>query len=264
MDYLGRDGAPFSADLWQKIDETVIEVAKKTLKARRFIPFTSTTADAQYAKIDRLDKQEELEEWYVKTVNRQVVEIPQIYADFWLNWRDMEAGELDLSPAMRAAAALSKHEDEMIFYGIAALKLEGILTVKGSVQMKRGNWNEGENAFADVAAAITALEKNGRTGRYALVVSPDLYQQLQRIQPGTGILEEKRIKKLVGSDIIKSTALKEKTAFLACAEKYCMDLLVGQDVATAYLEAVDLNHHLRVMETALLRIKCPDSIVVFG
>lgn len=265
MNYLGRDGAPFSSELWNSIDNAVVSVVRSTLKARRFIPFTGPVgADAQYAKIDRFDKKEEFDEWYVKTTNRQVVEIPQIYSDFWLNWRDLETGgEIDLSPAMRAAQQLAKHEDEMIFYGIPALKLEGLLTVKGSTQIKRKDWAEGENAFADVAAGIAALEKSGRSGKYVLVVSPDLYMQLQRIQPGTGVLESKRIKKLVGSHIIKSTALKDKTAFLVCAEKYCMDLMVGQDIRTGYLESVDLNHHLRIMETALLRIKCPDAIVVY-
>ncbi|MDR2884631.1 MAG: bacteriocin family protein [Deferribacteraceae bacterium] len=262
MDYLGREGAPISADLWRNIDNTVVDVAKKSLKVRRFLPLVSVGTEAQYAKIERFDKGEEIEEWFVKTTNRQLVEIPQIYSDFWLNWRDLN-GAIDLSPCMRAATVLSKHEDEMIFYGIPALKLEGLLTVKGSQQVKRGNWGEGENAFADVATGIAMLEKAGRSGRYALVVSPDLYMQLQRIQAGTGVLESKRIQKLVGSDIIKSTALKDKTAFLVCAESYCMDLAVGQDITTAYLECVDLNHHFRVMETALLRIKCPDAIVLF-
>ena len=30
----------------------------------------------------------------------------------------------------------------------------------------------------------------------------------------------------------------------------------------AYTEAVDLNHHLRVLETALPRVKSPDAVVV--
>lgn len=265
MDYLGRSGAPCPEELWSAIDNAVVSSAKNALAARRFIPFTGPAgASAQFAKIDRFNKSEEFDEWYVKTTNRQVVEIPQLYSDFWLNWRDIEASGTmpDLSGAMFAAQKLARHEDEMVFYGIPALGVEGLATVKGSSSIKRKDWSQGENAFADVAAGIETLAKNGRIGRRALTVSPDLAIQLQRIQPGTGQLESKRIKKLVGSGIIVSPVLKSGTALLACAEPFCMDLLVGQDIRTAYLESVDLNHHFRVLETALPRIKCPDAIVI--
>ena len=43
-----------------------------------------------------------------------------------------------------------------------------------------------------------------------------------------------------------------------------MDLVIGIDMTTAYLELVDLNHHMRVLETVLPRIKRQDAIVVFG
>lgn len=268
MEYLGREGAPFSGDLWGSIDSAVVSIARKMLKARHFLRITGPVGGgAQFTKIDRSGKTEEFEEWYVKTTNRQVVEIPQLYSDFWLNWRDIEGAKngerVDLTAAMDAASMLAQHEDEMVFYGIPALSLEGLLTVKGSTGIKRSDWSSGEGAFTDVSAGMNALEKNGKFGRYTLVVSPDVYLQLQRIQPGTGVLESKRIKKLTGGEIIKSTALKDKTAMLICAERRFMDLYIGQDIAAGYVEGVDLNHHLRIIETALLRIKAPDAIVIF-
>lgn len=265
MDFLCRDGAPIPSGLWDSIDSAVVSTASKILKARCFLSLGGPVgAGVQFTKIDKFNRKEEFEDWYVKTTNRQIIEIPQIYSDFWLNWRDLEADAVpNLSAAHMAAQRLAQHEDEMIFYGIPAIGLDGLLTVKGSLSVKRSDWSSGEGAFSDIAAGMTALEKNNRVGRYVLVVSPDIFIQLQRIQPGTGVLESKRIKKLLGSKIIKSTVLKNNTAFLVCAENYCMDLLIGQDMTTAYLESVDMNHHLRVMETALLRIKCPDAIVIF-
>lgn len=266
MDFLGRDDAPFDGDFWAELDATVVSTVSGILTGRRVIPLCGPLgASAQVAKIDGREKTEEFAEGFVKTTNRKVAEIPQLYSDFWLNWRDLDAGgKADLSSAAYAAQKMAQYEDSMIFYGIPALGLDGLLTVKGSVSLPRGDWGTGENAFTDVAAAMTRLEQNGYVSDFALVVSPDLFLQLQRIQPGTGILEIDRIKGLVGKKVLKSTMLKEKTALLLSAGPYCVDLLVGQDIITAYVEAADLNHHFRILETALLRIKCPDSIVVFS
>ena len=269
MEYLGRDDAPFSDEIWEEIDEKVVSVAKKVLTARRFIPFTGPVgADIQFVKIDKRGRTEEFEEeaGFVKTTNRQVVEIPQLYSDFWLYWRDIGTAAraqapVDLSAAAYAAQKLAQIEDKMVYYGIPELGIDGLLTVKGSQTVKRSDWTKGEGAFTDVATAVTKLEQKNYISSLTLVVSSDLYLQLQRIQPGTGVLESDRIKTLVNK-IVKVATLKDNTAMLVCAESYCMDLLVGQDITTAYTEAVDLNHHLRVMETALLRIKAPEAIVL--
>jgi uncharacterized linocin/CFP29 family protein len=41
-----------------------------------------------------------------------------------------------------------------------------------------------------------------------------------------------------------------------------MDLTIGQDIATAYLEQKNLNHCFRVLETVLLRIKRKQAVVI--
>ena len=266
MEYLDREG-PFMDDMWMKIDSVVVNELKKQLVGRKVIPLTGPLgAGTRFVKVDDLDKSEEVEDGYVVTRGRQVYEIPQIYADFWLYWRDVEAtGDVnaDLSAAMRAAQMLAKREDKLIFYGNSNLGIDGILTVKGSQTVKKGDWSTGEASFRDVYAGITKLEQSNRLGRYSLVMSPDLFAELQRIQPGTGTIEADRIKKLITGSMVKSTELKEKTAFLVCGESYYMDLAIGQDATTTIVDDDDLNQKLRIMETLLPRIKAPDAIVVF-
>ena len=93
-------------------------------------------------------------------------------------------------------------------------------------------------------------------------MGPDLYYQLQRIQPGTGMMEIDRIRELLGGRVFKSNTLAGK-ALLVCSEAQYMDLAVGQDMAASYLELVDLNHHFRILETVALRVKNGEAIVVF-
>lgn len=266
MEFYDREG-PFSEDLWMKIDSVVINELKKQLIGRKFMPINGPLGpQAQFIKVDSLDKEEIVEDGFSMTEGRKVYEIPQLYADFWLNWRDMAASgdaNADLGPAMRAAQALAKIEDQLVFYGNQKLGIDGILSIKGSHSVKKGDWSTGEASFKDVYAGITKLEQSNRLGRYSLVMSPDLFAELQRIQPGTGTIEADRIKTLITGSMLKSTNLKEKTAFLVCGESDYMDLAIGQDVITTLVDDDDLNQKLRILETAIPRIKAPDSIVVF-
>lgn len=267
MDYLSRESAPFSQALWNRIDSTVVKTATNTLVGRRFLPlYGPLGAGASTAIIDSLNKEEVYEDGFVKTNGRQTVEIPQLFQDLKLNWRDLQsAGEanVDLSPVQSAAQLIARREDEMIFYGVKNLGIQGLLNATNVNTQPRSDWSTGEGAFSDIATAIATLGQNGCFGNYTLVVSLDLHVELQRIQQGTGLLESERISQLLDGKLFVSPVLQPKTALLLCAQQQYVDLLVGQDFVTAYTELVDLNHHMRILETAIPRIKEPKAIVVF-
>lgn len=268
MDYLSREAAPFGDALWEQIDTTIVETLKKYLVGRRFLPLYGPLGPgAQSVAVDSSDKDESFEDGVVQTTGRKFVELVQLYEDFPLFWRDLEASErtgvpVDLSAAARAAQASAKAEDQLIFFGNKALGVDGLLTVPGSNTIKMDDWAEGQNAFANIAAGASMLVEKDMLGRLALVMGPDLYFKLQRIQPGTGVMEIDRIKSLLDGRVYRSNALAGK-AVLVCAEAQYMDLTIGQDLAAAYLEMVNLNHYFRILETAALRVKNSEAIVVF-
>ena len=86
---------------------------------------------------------------------------------------------------------------------------------------------------------------------------------LQRIQPGTGVLEIDRISKMVDGRILRAPILGIKKAVLVCCEPQYMDLVIGQDIKTAYLELIQLNHHMRILETVLPRLKRQEAVVLY-
>ncbi len=270
MDYLSRGSAPFSDELWGKIDEAVITSARRVLVGRRFLNLygpLGPTVPGVFIDDLRVKKEDEEDGEIATSSARKYKELPIIKADFTLSWRDLElAGgvyPVDLSAAHEAATKAAAAEDRLIFFGSEKLGIDGLLTVKGSARMKRGDWSVGENAFADVSQAVLALTDAGFTGRLALIVSPNLYAAMQRLQPGTGRLESERVADLVGGRLYTTPVLGRDRAVLVVSEPYTMDLAVGVDFSVAYLELKDLNHVLRVMETALPRIKRPDAVVVF-
>ena len=139
----------------------------------------------------------------------------------------------------------------------------GLFGAKDANHLKKSDWTQGENPFIDISKALELLTEKGFWGRMALVLSPNLYAQLERIQPGTGRLELERVSGLLDGRVLRANVLGQGKAILVAAEPVNMDLAVGVDISVSYLELKDLNHSLRIVETALPRIKRGDAIVVF-
>ena len=270
MDYLAREGAPVGADLWKQIDETVIENARRHMVCRRFISLHGPLgAGASFVHVYRLDgKEEVLEGGIGRVAGRKTVELPQLYQDFSLLWRDIEeAGgrglPVDLSAAAAAAQRSAKQEDMLVLFGNHSLGAEGLFTAEGAHRVERGDWSVGEEAFRDVAKGVAYLSSNSMLGRYALVLSPELYLDLQRLQPSVGLLELDRVRSLVDGRVYPAGPYGAGRAALVCAEPQYVDLAVGVDLSVGYLEQKDLNHCFRILETVALRIKRPGAIVRF-
>lgn len=269
MDYFAREDAPILAELWNEIDETVIQNAKKHMVCRRFLNIYGPLGPgASYVTIDNAQKTEEFENNIARVTGRKVVELPQLYQDFSILWRDIAEAEkngwpLDLASAAAAAQKSAKQEDDFILFGNKEMGMEGLFTATGAVVIERGDWAVGEEAFKDVSRGISYFASHSMLGRYALVLSPDLYLDLQRLQPNVGLLEIDRIKKLLNDRVYHTGPLGLGKAVLVCAEPQYMDLAMGVDLSVGYLETKEFNHYFRLTETVALRIKNPAAIIVF-
>jgi len=269
MDYLFREGSPIPADLWEKIDDAVVSAAKKILTGRRFINiYGPLGAGIQSINVDNRAELDEIEGNFSVIKGRIYQQIPLISQDFSLLWRDLESSEqmglpVDLSSAIQAASQCALKEDEFIFFGNDELGYKGLLTDDGTIKLPISNWGEGENPFKDISTGLARFIENGIVGRKALALSTKLFVQLQRIQPGTGITEFDRISRLLDGNIFSTPVLKGDQAVLVCSEPQNMDLVIGQDMITSYLETKNLNHYFRIFETILLRIKNKQAVIVF-
>lgn len=269
MDYLARQNSPVSEDLWKQIDSEAVSTARSILTGRKFLSiFGPLGIGAQSISVDQADALQEVSSDGVQvTKGRKYQELPLLYEDFTLLSRDLESSAkngypADLSRAAAAAEALALKEDRLIFYGDEGLGYEGILTAPGIGKLEKKDWSQGENAYADIASAVELLVSRNIYGAYYLAVSPDLYLQMQRLQPGTGLLEVDRVGKLMDGHILRTPVLGKGKAVVLSPEARNIDLVVGQDMAAAYLEQKELNHRFRMMETVLPRIKRAQSIVV--
>jgi len=271
MDYLSRNSSPVSEELWGKIDEATVRVARSVLTARKFLQLTGPLGPGAMAvPVDDAESRTEVaKDGFVTVQGRRFAEIPTLYEDFTLYAGDLaSAGKtgmpVDLSAVYRAAQSMALKEDKLIFFGNARLGYEGLLTARGGGRASLSDWSAGENAFRDVAAAVETLVSKGVYGAYTLAVSPNLYLQMQRMQQALGVLEIDRVSKLVDGRLYRTPALGKDQALLLCAQPENMDLVIGQDLAAGYLEQRDLNHVFRLTESALVRIMNRKAVVALG
>jgi len=275
--YLQRDQAPFSSGQWAKIDGMVVQTASSSLVGRRFLslvgPFGPGVEALPYdivggtgeGQIDLLGNRDDEA---VQTERRQFLPLPLLYKDFVVHWRDLESQRhiglpLDTGKAAAAAAAVANAEDHLVFRGDESLGLAGLSNVSGRQVVPMGDWSSAGAAFADVVNGVRALTQHGFTGPYALIVSPRLYAELNRVFNGTGVLELEQIEKLARRGVYPTSVLPKGSALLVDSGAQNMDLSVGVDISTAYVESANLNHRLRVLESLVLRVRRPGAVCSF-
>ncbi len=252
--HLMRDDAPLSHEEWERIDRVVTETAQKILVGRRFVPVAGPYGAGM--QVVPADTYQGGKGW-----QRTFLPLEEINHDFTLAWRDVEASRqyglpLELGVAGMASAACAQAEDKLI--------LGALLGAKGRNSVPLSNWDEMGNAFADVVAAREKLVSANFFGPYAVVLSPALYAKTQRIYKSSGRLEIKMIKDVAKGGVFQSPLLKANQGFVISQGPQNVDLVIGQDLVTAYLGPEGMDHNFRVLESLALRIKQPGAICVFG
>ncbi|WP_162523543.1 family 1 encapsulin nanocompartment shell protein [Calorimonas adulescens] len=261
-DYLSRGASPFSTEEWASIDAAVVNAAKTVLVGRKFIPLFGPVGAGTF--VVPKDKLVEGEGNIIGSSGKTFIPLNTLYRDFVYPWRDIQFFEennlpLDTNRASYAATLLAAEEDKLIFYGDDSRGIEGILNANGKLEYAISNWQDG-SAYDDIVNALALLRSKYMVGPYVLVVSPVLYAALNKTYKDTPYLESERIENL-GVKIYQSPVLKDNDGFIVSTGSQNMDLVIGQDMITSFLETTDMNHYFRVFEIIGLRVKNPESIV---
>jgi len=273
-DFLGHAENPLREEEWARLNETVIQVARRSLVGRKLLDLygplgagVQSIPHDEYTGVSpgAIDIVGEQETATVFTDARKFKTIPLIYKDFLLHWRDIEAARshnmpLDVSAAAGAAALCAQMEDELIFHGDPKLGHEGLMNATGRLTVTLGDWAEPGQGYVSIVEATRKLNEHGHYGPYAVVLSPRLYSLLHRIYEKTGVLEIETIRQLAADGVFQSNRLRGDSGVVVSTGRENMDLAVAMDMVTSYLGASNMNHPFRVLESLILRIKHPDAL----
>ena len=273
-DFLLREQAPLDATEWERFDSAIVQTARRQLVGRRFLnlvgPLGAGVQEVPtyvFVGVEpgMLSIVGEEDPKPIKAAERLHPVIPLIYKDFWIYWRDIETSRrfgipLNLSAAAAAAAFVAQREDDLIFNGNADLGYVGLTNVEGRNVLSKLDWAESGNAFSDAVAAMQRLVGQGFYGPFVLVVSPTLYASMARVYANTGVLEIEQVRKIMTAGIYQTPVLPDDVVLVASVGPQNFDLVVSQDLVTAYLTPENLNHAFRVLEAVVLRIHRPGAI----
>jgi uncharacterized linocin/CFP29 family protein len=243
-EYLMRDDAPLRDSEWEQLDEVVVSAARQFLVGRRFLDLKGPFgAGLEVVPVGSGE-------------DRRQVPVEAFETSFMLKWREIEANRkmgmpLELGAAAQAAVACARMEDEWVF---AAL-----LDAAGK-KVALGDWSQPEQSLADVVSATEKLFADGFFGPYALVLSPALYTQTQRVSRGMGRIVGKLIGDVAEGGIFRTPLLEDGQGLVLSLGAFNFDLVVGQDLIAAYQGNEGLDHSFRVLETMALRIKRAGAI----
>ncbi|MDF1512741.1 MAG: family 1 encapsulin nanocompartment shell protein [Anaerolineae bacterium] len=243
-----RDAAPLSQEEWAALDHVIVEVAQQFLVGRQFINLVGPLGPGQeLVPVGSGEK-------------RKFLPLQLIQQDFTLMWRDIEASRasgfpLEIGPAAQAAITCVRQEDQMIFDTL-------LKAAEKSVALS--DWDSEETPLSDVVKATELLVKDDFFGPYAVILSPSMMTKTQRVSTAAGMLVSKMIKGVAKGGIFQSPLLEKDQGLVVSLGQYNLDLVVAQDLVTAYTGNEGLDHLFTVLESLVLRIKRPGALCKLG
>ncbi len=262
---LMREASPLTAEQWAAIDAIVNRTAASILVGRRIASLYGPLGFGAYV-VPLYTYTHEGGAVHAK-LQRQLP-FSTIEHDFTITVRDLEQFNsglpFDLTPAAAAAAACAQAEDRLLLHGDPERSLEGLLNAKGVRKLPLGNWDESGAAVQAVGQAVAQLMADGYFGPFAAVAHPLRLVQLQRVYGGRGILESELIERQLGGGLYTSPVMPMDQVIVLSTQPHYLDIAIGQDLVTAYVETTNLEHRFRVFETLALRLKQPQAIAILG
>ena len=126
------------------------------------------------------------------------------------------------------------------------------------------DWGNGESPLTDIVQATESLVSDNFYGPYAVIVSPALYTKTQRVAMNAGMLFSELITGVAKGGLYQSPLLAKDQGLVVSLGAYNMDLVVGQDLITAYTGNEGLDHTFSMLESVSLRIKRPGAVCMLG
>lgn len=276
---LGRDKMPWPADIWQEIDQAVLDEAGRIRIAQKIFP-ASTDGNGQYVPDDAIASRDgaralEIPEGRTKPYVELSVDLALTEAQVE-NESTLHTGR---TLAMLAAKEIAQAEDTLFFQGAGALAGDllrvvnragatpGMLNLDGAegvdVQRLEGeDAGYGPNTFKAVVDGISRLTAKGQPGPYALVLATDVYADTFAPVGATLTTTADRLTPLLPGGFYGTGTLPDRTGLLVSLGGQPTTLFIGQDMITAYTQSNEKGQTvLRVYERVQIIAREPNAIV---
>ena len=255
-DLLKRRHAPITDEAWKQIDDEAKRVLELHLAGRKFVDFDGPHGWAYGAlNTGRLEHIKDKANTFVGTAIREVQPLVELRAPVTLPILELDyaargAKDLDLDAVIATAEHVAHAEDSAIFYGYKPGRITGILEASPHKPVDVKNALDWPRALT---AAKETLRQAGVNGPYALVASPDAYDEMIATGEDGYPLRKHIEENIINSPIIWAPALKTG-ALLVTTRGGDFELSVGQDLSVGYSGRDRETVELYITETFTFRV----------
>ncbi len=264
--YLHRSDAPFGNSVWEQIDHAVVESAKSQLSGRRVL-HTMGPFGLGFKAVPLNDTTSAGKTVEGVTISAScAMPVAMLRSDFTLSVRDIAAFEqsgapLDLSAATKAAIAVARQEDQLVYGGFQPLGATGLLNTPGTRSVKLKPWNEPGAPVEDVINAATELDNAGFHGPYALALTPKSYNHLFRKYPQGDMTELEHVRQIATDGVIKAAGIAGGGVLVDTSGPFA-NIVLGQDLMTAFVGPAPGEYQFSIFETIALWLRVPQAVCV--
>ena len=259
---LRRSQAPLTDQAWEEVDSQAAQILKTQLSARRFVDIDGPHG-WKLAAVDtgRLDLTESDDEQEVPWGIRKVLPLLELRLPFVLQQMELDAisrgsKDPDLEPLEQAAKKAAEFEESVIYGGLEAAQIQGILEAPQRKQIALPDDPlEYSNA---VSMALKTLQAAGLPGPFALVLGTTPYFEL--MQKGcSGYPPHRLIEEMISGPILPSSAVSGGVVISVASGHF--ELTLGQDWSVGYASHNRDEIELYITESFMFRVLEPGAAV---
>lgn len=262
MNHLRRDMAPISTTAWAAIDDEIRRALPTFLSARRLVDFSGPHGwECSSVDLGRTEPVQQLANG-VEVAERQSLPLYELRREFEIELREIDAIDrgakaIDLEPAVDAARAIARVEDDLVFNGQSTAPASGI-TVASSAHALALELDASQIPAA-AAAAVDALRERGVGGPYGVALGSDCHGAVMtRTDDGYPVLEHLRLV-LDDGPIVAVPVI--DGALVLSLRGGDFELVVGEDFSVGYRGHTDTTVRFVLEETMVFRANGPDAAV---
>ncbi len=261
MDFLKRNIAPLTKEIWEELDERAREVFIRNLRMRKLIdvegPYGWDFSSYNLGTLDMKENTKNALGWGIRN-SLPLIEVRYPFElDIW-DLDNIERGSEtpDLERLEQAAVALSSFEDKIILSGEEKAKIVGLFNFAAQNLVKSSSENVGD-FIKSIFEAEARFRKNGIEGPFVLVINKQIWERLfvqQSSYPLTLLLKEIM-------DIKVETISDLETSLIISTRGDDFKLILGQDISLGYETRHENKVKLFFTESFTFHIKTPEAIV---
>lgn len=235
MNNLHRELAPISDAAWDEIDEEARRTFTRWIAGRRVVDVVGPAGEKLSAVTTGHRSPVEAPVEGVQALQHEVRRLVTLRAPFTVSRTaidDVERGskDSDWQPVKDAAAQIAKAEDSLVFTGLAAADIEGLMPTSSNASVAIAQGVEGlPDAVAD---ALKELRLAGVEGPYSLLLSAELWTSVVE-STESGYPIRKHLDRIIDGDIIWAPAIEGAVVLSTRGGDY--ELHLGQDLSIGYL-----------------------------